>query len=97
MTAGSSSSSSCSLEELLERVADEPRHGPDAMAVEVDPLLLADASAPPQTPWQSYANELRDLCRRVLEEADEKTAAGFWLLLVEMAARHGRHAGEWPA
>jgi hypothetical protein len=81
------------LEALLERVSNEP-------AVELDPAPLqagAPTPARPPTPWQDYARELRDLCRRVLEEADEKTAVGFWLLLVEIAARHGRRAGGWPA
>jgi hypothetical protein len=78
------------LEQLLTRAATEPRS--DAGA----PLLLVGATATPLTPWQGYALELRDLCQRVVTEADEKTAVGFWLLLVEMAVRHGRRAGGWP-
>jgi hypothetical protein len=55
-----------------------------------------DVEPPPQaaaasraTSWQNYANELRDLCGRVLEEADESTARAFWFFLIETAARHG--------
>jgi hypothetical protein len=88
------------LEALLERAADD---GPTVANV-VEPAgqrapasLLAGATAAPLTPWQGYALELRDLCQRVLTEADEKTAVGFWLLLVEMAVRHGRRAGGQPA
>lgn len=60
--------------------------------------VVAAAAAPPVpaaplTAWQRYAGELRDLCRRVLEEADEETARAFFLFLLETAARHGRRAG----
>jgi hypothetical protein len=51
------------------------------------------APSPTLTPLQGYAAELRDLCRRVLEEADEQTAVAFWEFLIETAARHGRRAG----
>jgi hypothetical protein len=60
------------------------------------PLLRASAPPPrptPATSWQEYANELRDLCRRVLEEADEATAVAFWSFLIATAARHRRRAG----
>jgi hypothetical protein len=62
---------------------------------EVERAPLPASAPPPPTPWQRYANELRDLCQRVLEEADEETAVAFWLFLVETAARHGRRG--WPA
>jgi hypothetical protein len=70
------------LEALLARAAD---HAPPAGA-ELPPT-------PRLTAWQGYALELRDLCRRVLEEADDETARAFWLFLIETAARHGRRAG----
>jgi hypothetical protein len=78
------------LEELLERISNGPTADRDPRP------LRAGAPTPPPTAWQGYAGELRDLCRRVLEEADEETAVGFWLFLIETAARHGRRAGGWP-
>jgi hypothetical protein len=75
------------LEQLLTRAATEPGSEPVAS------LRQPGAATAPLTPWQGYALELRDLCQRVLTEADEKTAVGFWLLLVEMAVRQGRRAG----
>jgi hypothetical protein len=83
------------LEELLARATDV--EADPLEVVEVDPLLLRGApGSPPATPWQRYANELRDLCQHVLDEADEETAVAFWLFLIEMAAHHGRRGG-WPA
>ena len=76
-----------SLQALLDRAADEALPG---ATVEPD-------RERPSTSWQKYANELRDLCRRVLDEADEETAVAFWLFFLEMAARHGRRACGWPA
>jgi hypothetical protein len=64
---------------------------------EREPLTFLAAEHATQTPLQRYANELRDLSQRVLEEADEKTARAFWRILIETAARHGRRAGGWPA
>jgi hypothetical protein len=78
------------LEALLERVSN-------GSPVELDPSLRVNEPAPPLTAWQGYALELRDLCQRVLEEANGETAVGFWLFLIETAARHGRRAGGWPA
>jgi hypothetical protein len=75
------------LEALLERVANAP----------LARRPLAVDSTMPATSWQNYASELRDLCQRVLEEADEETAVAFWVLLIETAARHGRHARRRPA
>jgi hypothetical protein len=73
------------LEALLARAAgDEP------------PASLPELERPPAprlTAWQRYAVELRDLCARVVEEADEETARAFWLFLIETAARHGQRAG----
>ena len=63
------------LEQLLMRTVAESRSDRGAR------LILAGATAPTPTPWQGYALELRDLCRRVLEEADEETAVAFWLFL----------------
>lgn len=59
----------------------------------IDPGVSAEPAA---TALQRYALELRNLCQRVLEEADEPTATSFWELLVELAARHGRRSGGWP-
>jgi hypothetical protein len=83
------------LEALLARAGNAQRRRRPPAELERPPL---PASAPPssETPWQRYANELRDLCRRVGEEADEETAVAFWIFLVEMAAWHGPRAGDWP-
>jgi hypothetical protein len=82
------------LEALLARAAGDTSSGAAATVEhETRPLLQAGAATPPATSWQEYANELRDLCRRVLEEADEETARAFWSFLIETAARHGRRAG----
>jgi hypothetical protein len=77
------------LEALLARAADgTPPAEPASPPLEHEPETPLAV-----TPWQAYALELRDLCRRVLEEADERTAQAFWRFLVETAARHGRRAG----
>lgn len=74
------------LAELLERATRRQSSRP------------ADAPSSAQsTAWQQFAGELRDLCRRVLDDADEATAATFWSFLIATAAQHGRRAGEWPS
>jgi hypothetical protein len=78
------------LEALLERAAGEA----PAKRASAPPARAPIAGA---TSWQEYASELRDLCQRVLEEADEETARAFWRFLLEVAARHGRRAGGWRA
>lgn len=81
---------------------------PDDLVAELKALLVQAAAGPPPleaglndgteespaaTALQEYARELRDLCGRVLRDADEPTARAFWLFLIETAARHGRRAG----
>ena len=65
---------------------------------EPEPRVLRAAADPvAQTRLQEYANELAELCRRVLAEADEETGRAFWQFLIETAARHGPRAGERPS
>ena len=82
------------LEALLARAGDAQRRRRPPAELERAPRLAGSPAS--LTPWQRYAAELRDLCERVLEDADDETAAAFWIFLVEMAARHGRRSGEWP-
>jgi hypothetical protein len=54
------------------------------------------AGAEALTAWQGYATELRALCQRVIDEADEATASAFFFFLIETAVRHSRRAGGAP-
>jgi hypothetical protein len=77
------------LEALLARAG--------GLTFELEPFPVLAREPATGTRLQQYANELRHLCQRVLEEADEETARAFWQFLIETAARHGRRAGGWPA
>jgi hypothetical protein len=91
------------LLELLERAegAYDSDPGEIRAAVSRSPLFVTfgqgDYMPVPGTGWQGFAWELRNLCRRVLTEADEQSAIAFWELLIEVAALTARRIpGERP-
>jgi hypothetical protein len=73
-------------------VEQEPRRDPALWSGRTSDTAGAEAL----TAWQGYATELRALCQRVIDEADEATASAFFFFLIETAVRHSRRAGGAP-
>lgn len=65
------------------------------IAAEQGRLFVRAERAPEPIGWLEAVRQLHALIDRVIHEATEDDARAFFHALIEIAARHGRRAGEW--